>query len=254
MNGSRQAFDRLVLEAEEMKVLGWDWGAIGDRIRESELPWDYTAIVRSYMGGVDRFLDIGTGGGEWLMGLGDLPAETWATEAWPPNVSVARANLEPLGIRVKAVVEDSLAELPDDYFELIVNRHESFDSGEVWRVLRPGGIFVTQQVGGQDARELNEALEDEIRLPYAEWGPELACGLLVDAGFEVLETRFAELDYLFADIGAVVFFLNATPWQVEGFSVERDRERLFALYERMGDGGFRATMDRFFLVAQKPLD
>jgi SAM-dependent methyltransferase len=251
----RVKFDRLVLEAEGNRVSGWDWGGIGDRYRESELPWDYTAIVRDHMEGVVRFLDMGTGGGEWLAELDDLPVDTWATEAWSPNVPIARANLEPLGVRVVAVEEDSLAELPDDYFDLVVNRHESFDACEVARVLRPGGVFLTQQVGGEDAREVNEALEDEVRLPYPEWGAELVSELLVDAGFEILESKSEQVDYEFADIGAVVFYLNATPWQVEGFSVASDRERLFVLHQRIeAEGGFRATMDRFLVVVRKPMD
>lgn len=247
----RANFDRLVLEAEKLSVLGWDWAAIGDRYQESALPWDYTALVRNRLEGVNRLLDMGTGGGEWLIGLGDLPAETWATEVWEPNVPVAKANLEPLGVRVVQVEENSLAGLPDGFFDLVVNRHESFDAAEVRRVMRPGGVFVTQQVGGQDARELNEALEDEVRLPYAEWGVELASELLLRAGFEVLESRSAQVEYEFADVGAVVFYLNATPWQVDGFSVERDRERLWEMYCAMGEGGLRATMYRFLVVARK---
>ncbi len=248
----RAKFDRLVLEAESLSVIGWDWGAVGDRYSESELPWEYTEIVRSRITGVERLLDMGTGGGEWLMSLGDLPAETWATEAWEPNVPIAKKNLEPLGVRVVGVEEDSLAGLPDEFFNCVVNRHESFDSGEVWRVMKPGGVFISQQVGGQDARDLNEALEDEVRLPYAEWGTELASGQLEGAGFTVLESSSTVGEYFLADIGAVVFYLKATPWQIEGFSVDSYRERLWELHLRMEkEGGIWVTMDRFFVVAQK---
>jgi len=34
----------------------------------------------------------------------------------------------------------------------VINRHESFSASEVFRVLKPGGIFVTQQVGGYFAK------------------------------------------------------------------------------------------------------
>lgn len=54
-----------------------------------------------------------------------------------------------MGIQVEEV--DGVDKLPfkDSSFDVVANRHESFDVGEVYRVLRPGGYFVTQQVGGK---------------------------------------------------------------------------------------------------------
>ena len=36
----------------------------------------------------------------------------------------------------------------DSSFSLVVSRHESYVASEVARVLRPGGLFLTQQLGG----------------------------------------------------------------------------------------------------------
>jgi SAM-dependent methyltransferase len=62
-----------------------------------------------------------------------------------------------------------LLPLADATFDLVINRHESFDAREVQRVLRPGGTFITQQVGAQDLIELNEALQDKTRMAFPEW-------------------------------------------------------------------------------------
>ena len=41
----------------------------------------------------------------------------------------------------------------DSRFDVVLNRHELDDPAEVFRVLRPGGVFLTQQVDGRDSEE-----------------------------------------------------------------------------------------------------
>ena len=43
-------------------------------------------------------------------------------------------------------------------FDLVVSRHEELDPAEVDRVLRPGGLLVTQQVGRHNWREARSHL------------------------------------------------------------------------------------------------
>ena len=35
----------------------------------------------------------------------------------------------------------------DSSFDLVINRHEIFGAKEVFRALKPGGLFLTHQVG-----------------------------------------------------------------------------------------------------------
>jgi SAM-dependent methyltransferase len=122
---------------------------------------------------------------------GGSTIECWATEAYPPNLPVAAARLGPLGVRVVAVEEDARLPLPDAHFDLVINRHESFDPHEVRRILKPGGRFITQQVGGQDNVELNQALQETVTLSYGAWNAAEAVRQLRDAGLAVLDEREA---------------------------------------------------------------
>jgi SAM-dependent methyltransferase len=106
-------------------------------------------------------LDLQTGGGEVLAeALGTLPAPPStlaATEAWPPNVEIARRTLAPFGADVAEA--DVLGDLPfpPAGFDLVISRHPvavRFD--EVRRVLRPGGSYLAQHVGAGSVRELTE--------------------------------------------------------------------------------------------------
>jgi hypothetical protein len=73
------------------------------------------------------------------------------------------------------------------------------------------------------------------------------------AGLEVTDLRPESLPMQFFDIAAVVHFLRKVIWTVPDFTVERYRDRLLALHERiLADGSFRATSERFLIEARKP--
>ncbi|MGO4119020.1 class I SAM-dependent methyltransferase, partial [Rhizobium ruizarguesonis] len=152
----------------EAPFSGWNFQRLTEtgRMQEAPLSWNYPSVVKQHMNGIGSMLYMGTGGGELLALLQPHPARTFATEGYAPNVGVARANLEPLGIQV--IEADGEDELPfeDQSFELIINRHESYLPEEILRLLAPGGAFVTQQVGGQDNLELNRLLGAPIPPDY----------------------------------------------------------------------------------------
>jgi len=246
-------FERLIAVAEAYTMKGWDWSALEGRYVETEPPWDYRAEVTALLPTACTLLDMGTGGGEFLSSLAPLPPECWATEAYPPNVPVAAARLGPLDVRVVAVDDEARLPLPDAHFDLVINRHESFDPHELRRILRPGGRFVTQQVRGKDNVELNRALQETVTLSYGAWDAAAAAGQLRDAGLEVLDEREAFSPGHFSDIGAVVMYLRITPWQIDGFDIRAYRERLLALHRRMqAEGGLATSIQRCFVAARRP--
>lgn len=248
-----QEFMRLIAAAEASTMEGWDWSLLADRYNETPPPWDYQAEVAALLPAARTLLDMGTGGGEFLSSLTPLPPETWATEGYPPNVPVAAARLAPLGVRVVAVEDEARLPLPDAHFDLVINRHESFDAAEVRRILRPGGIFLAQQVGGRDNIELNEALQDAVSLSYGDWSLASAAAQLRAVGLEVVDEREAASPGHFADIGAVVMYLQIAPWQIEGFAVATSRDRLLTLHRRMqAAGGLTTSIHRFLVRACRP--
>ncbi|NJM07652.1 class I SAM-dependent methyltransferase [Candidatus Gracilibacteria bacterium] len=192
--------------------------------------------------------------GEFLSSLAPLPADTWATESYRPNVPLAEARLAPLGVRVIAFDEDSQLPLPDGRFDMVINRHESFSAHEVRRVLRPGGLFLTQQVGGRDNVELNEALQEDVALSYEQWSAASAAEEIRAAGLEVLDEREAISKGHFTDLGAVLIYLRFAPWQIEGFSPQAFRTQLVRLHQRIQvAGGLTTGVHRFLLIARRQL-
>jgi SAM-dependent methyltransferase len=260
---SNPEFERLISEAEQQPFSGWNFSFIRDRWHEEGMPWDYAERVRARLPQVEALLDMGTGGGEVLSGLAPLPPRTAATEGYPPNVEIARARLAPLGVAVVPVqgapdnVDIASGEgigtlpFPDGSFPLVINRHESFYPAEVFRILREDGRFITQQVGGEHHRELCDLLFGETTYDPA-WNPAFAVNQLREAGFRIVEEMEAFPTTDFHDIGAVVYYLKAVPWQVPDFTVEAYRDRLSALHrhiEMIGDLRVRGHI--FYIEAVK---
>jgi SAM-dependent methyltransferase len=250
---SQQSYTELVEAAEAAAFSGWDFSYLAGRWQEREPPWSYEALVRAAIAKASALLDMGTGGGEFLASLAPLPTDTVATEAYQPNIPLARENLAPLGISVVEVGDDDLLPFADKRFDLIINRHESYEPAEVYRILKPGGLFITQQVGGQDNLELNEAVAGQADHTYAHWELTYAAGQLQQAGFtlEQQEEAFPLTD--FYDIGAVVYYLRAIPWQIEDFSAAQYEQALRGLDQQIRENGLWSVRShRFLLIARRP--
>ncbi|MDF2710364.1 MAG: hypothetical protein K0R62_6016 [Nonomuraea muscovyensis] len=231
-------------------LAGWDFAPLLGRVVEDPLPWDYKRLLLSRLPHAASLLDLGTGGGEFLSGLGPLPPRTAATEGYPPNLPLARRRLEPLGIEVTAVGGDDVLPFPDNSFALVASRHESYDPSEIRRVLTSDGLFITQQVGGQNLDEVNQALGAPPPLAPRDWDLARAGAALAEAGLTVTWSQEAQVRTMFHDVGALVLFLRIVAWQVPDFDVDRYARRLRVLHEQMERGGvLTAHAHRFILLA-----
>jgi SAM-dependent methyltransferase len=245
-------FERYIKEAREAAFSGWDFSFLRGRFIEKELSWNYGEIVKSKIKKSDVFLDMGTGGGEFLSSLRDfLPLKAFATEAYKPNIPLARKNLEPLGIAVIEIENDENLPFGNKTFDLIINRHESFSSRELHRILKTGGIFITQQVGDLDNIQLNHFFNDSSR-DKNEWCLARAAGELEDNGIKIKYKKEEFVDSRFLDIGAVIYYLKIITWQIPGFKIEENLGKLKQLHEKIKtEYGFSTRQHRFIIVGGK---
>ena len=266
MKQHNQDFEQLLDDAERAQFSGWDFGFLKDRLIESPLSWDYRAIVTSHFAGARRVLDLDTGGGERLGEMAPLPEFAVATESFASNVMVAANRLRASGAHVVQVdsnvqhqdgpgrgFENAVRRLPfgDESFDLITCRHGSFCAHEVARMLRADGHLVAQLVGSENLVELNAALHG----PRTVWrSPDFPPpATLEEAGLVVLDRREEKPLAVFRDIGAIVYYLKAAPWQIRDFNLEKYKDRLHRLHKSITQaGGFRAHAHRHLIVAHKP--
>ncbi|HHX63227.1 MAG TPA: class I SAM-dependent methyltransferase [Epulopiscium sp.] len=237
---------------EENAFKGWDFSHLENRWIEGELPWEYREILGKYLNSDYKLLDMGTGGGEFLLSLNHPYNNTSITEMWEPNVKLCREKLEPLGIEVKQIFNDSELPFEDDTFDIIINRHESFDIGEVERVLKPNGIFITQQVGGKNNEILSKALIKNFKPSFPENTLRNRLKEIEKSLFKVLcaEEFFPYLR--FKDIGAIVYFAKIIEWEFPDFSVDNCFKELCKLNEEIKVKGYIESIEhRFIIVCRK---
>jgi SAM-dependent methyltransferase len=261
-----KAFESLIAEAEQAPLEGWDFTHLAGRMVEAPLAFAYVAQVRRRLPGVAAMLDLGTGGGEVLAQIAPLPGTTIATEAYSPNAPVAARRLGPLGASV--VLVDGAPEnwstapsparcepalpLRSQAFDLVIDRHESYLAAEVFRVLRPGGRFLTQQCGGRHHTELNDRLGIP-RPPYAAWRLEMAKAQLRAVGFEGISGQEQFTFTRFHDVGAIVACLRAMPWQAPDFIAAEHLEALWSMHREIVESGPVVVRAHHFLVeASRP--
>ncbi|MFD7512421.1 SAM-dependent methyltransferase [Streptomyces sp. NPDC059853] len=247
-------YDALVDAAMAAPVEGWDFGWLAGRAEGSDPSWSYRELARACLASADAALDIDTGGGELLAGLAPLPRRMWATEGWAPNVGAARQRLEPLGVTVLPAPEPDALPLPGGAVEVVLNRHGRLAAREIGRVLRPGGVLLTQQVGSDDCAGLNRALgAPPPTHPPGNWDVRTASAALTGAGFRLRRVQEEYPALTFYDIGALIYHLRLVAWQVPGFSPERYGPALRRLHARMGvEGRFDVRAHRFLIVAERP--
>ncbi|MDE1882063.1 MAG: methyltransferase domain-containing protein [Euryarchaeota archaeon] len=223
------------------------------RWRVGHPPWDYRTIAKEKVAHASGLLDLGTGGGEFLASLAPLPARSFATEGYPPNLEVARRRLAPLGVRVDPIGKDNRIPLPDRSVDLVLSRHEEFDPNEVHRVLSAQGKFVTQQVGGRNCEELRERFGLQASKSTNDTSSVAALsGEVSGAGLRVERREEAILAYEFLDVGALVYFLRAVPWEVPGFSTSRHRAMLERIHGEIASrGSFRTTHHLMLVLAKR---
>jgi SAM-dependent methyltransferase len=193
---------------------------------------------------------MATGGGEVFSSLAPFPGRATAVEGYTPNVDIARARLAALGVPVFQANTASGMPFEGGAFDLVLNRHGGFRPAEVCRILRKGGVFLTQQVGGDNLADLVSVFGGALKWPnntLERVGEDLG-----ELGFDLRRTLAWRGPITFLDVGAVVYFLRAIPWVVEGFSLEVHQEALATLQARLEGGRpLRFTYTRFLIEAVK---
>lgn len=240
---------------EEQSFSGWDFSHLDGRMIEGQAPWSYSSRAAELMPQASAVIDLGTGGGERFLKLRNYwPQKVVATEAYPPNFKLATERLAPFGAQVIDVSlnEDDLMPFADGEFDLVLNRHSSFNVKEVARILSPGGAFLTQQIHGLWLYDLLAAFN--TKSPWPEATPEKYVPQLKAMGLVITNLQEWSGWLSFTDVGAIVYYLKAVPWLVPTFSVETHTKQLYTLQHRLESGDGLAFVARKYMIeAQKSL-
>ena len=234
---------------EEMSFGGWDFSYLDNRWEGEKLPWDYKTILEKYLKPDYQLLDMGTGGGEFLLSLNHPHEKTSVTEAWEPNVRLCKEKLSPLGISVYQIYDDAELPFEDDSFDMIINRQEAYDVKEVKRILKPNGIFITQQVGGKNNELLSKKLIKTFHPEYSQHNLKCTSVELERNSFEILYKNEYFPKLHFYDVGAVIYFAKIIVWEFPGFSVENCFNELCEIHKELEEKSYIESYEHRFIIA-----
>lgn len=240
------------LESEEKKTFqGWDFSYLNNRWSDEALPWDYKQIILEYLKPTDNLLDMGTGGGEFLLTLNHPYINTTVTEGYMPNYSLCLEKLQPLGIKVYNYVGDeNFLDIQDNTFDIVINRHESYNEKELFRILKPGGLFITQQVGALNNKELATFFDENHKDQFPEMTFSDSIKRLKDNKFEIIYSNEYFPTLKFYDLGAIAYFASIIKWEFINFNVKDNIDKFLILQEELNQKGYISSKEhRFVIVA-----
>jgi SAM-dependent methyltransferase len=240
---------------QQFQFKGFDFSHLRHRMQDEPLPWSYVSSVIKAIRAAKApvMLDIGTGGGEILSEMRPLPKKTFATESYKPNIKVARDKLAPLGVKVIVTKSEDELPFPDSYFDLVIDRHSAFKSKEVSRVLKKGGLFITQQV----ASNSNCYMQDLLGMKDVPWTKKDSLKFYTDelkrAKMKVIKAVEAYPKTRFYDTAAIVYYLKGVPWVIPDFSIKKYAKALERIDNKIDKKGYvEVGGHSVFFIAKKP--
>ena len=91
------------------------------------------------------------------------------------NPSKAREKLEDKGIKVTTFTSQGKMPFKDEKIDIAVNELSNYDKFEMYRILKPGGYLVVDQLGSDNYKEIISKIEtivgseSELNIKYLEF-------------------------------------------------------------------------------------
>lgn len=234
-------------------VNGWDFSRLN--VRTVGEQWDFYEEVTKRCRKTDLWLDIGCGGGEKLLPIAESALLLVGIDLSQGMIRTAQANaLKANEHRARFLQMDAGSlEFPAGFFHIVSCRQSEFSAQEAARVLAEGGIFLTQQIGEHDKRNIKQAfqrgqqfgMEDgELKHKYI--------SDLTEAGFSDIQSfEYDAAEYYQTDED-LVFLLKHTPIIPDFGAGENDFDILHAFIERgRTEQGIMTNSKRFMIIAKK---
>jgi len=235
------------------KRIGWDFSHL--KTTKTGQGWDFFQKVLKKAKSNDLILDIGTGGGERILKIAKQFKSVYAIDHTQSMIDTAKKNLRKTKLdNVKFLLMDSKKlDFPDNYFDIVTNRHCDFNPTEVFRVLKTGGYFFTQQVSEGDQMNIKRAfgrgqiygtLDGTLKNKYLKQ--------LKASGFKKISSYDYNSKVIYKTDKDYIFLLRYTPTIPEFGKKKEDFEILRKFIKgNKTDKGIETNSKRFMIVAVK---
>jgi len=208
------------------QIKNWSFDEFQIKVEEFT-NWDMFDVLRSITNEESRILDLGTGGGEKV--LGEFPTnvkEILATDLSEAMIETANESLKKSGKNniTFRVMDNKKMDVPNEYFDVVVARNTVTCPDQIYKALKPNGYLIMHGVDMYDCHSLKrlfghgQAYNDTKPISIIDYEA------VLDAGFRDVELiPIYEKEY-FKDKETFYKFLLKVPI-LDNFS-EEDEEGL----------------------------
>ena len=236
---------------------GWDFS---DLDIEEVPTWIFESVVEPFLQPEFRVLDLGTGGGEVFASLSHAFRDGLGVDQSRERLQAATDRRD-AGLTFALMSNTNLATASGS-FDAVLAKHTDYDPEEVVRVLRPGGHFLTQQMGDRDTASIFGAFQWGSFGAYWRTRFEVegrvfratseTLGDFQRLGCEVLDYREFDVPMYFRDLRSLVLFLKASPLP-DAFDPELHWPAVSHLVDRhTTELGIETNTHRELLIVRKP--
>jgi len=233
--------------------IGWDFSSL--KITEEGVKWDFYDLVAQYAESHPFLLDLGTGGGHRVLDIAKYFSLLVGIDSSSGMIQTAQKNLAKSNAKNAKFLQMSSENIafPDGFFDIITARHTPFWASEVYRLLRPGGVFLCQNVTEDDKSNIVEIFGRGQGFGNEEGTLlEKDVAQLEKAGFSEITTDYYNATEYYQRPEDLMFLLQNTPI-VDDFGEQSGDMDLFekVVKENQTSKGIKTNASRSLIVAKK---
>ena len=205
-------------------------------------------MVKDYLHVTDELLDIGTGGGERIIEFAPFARRLLGVDPDPVMIAHAQELAAESGVTNVTFSVGTECDIGAK-FDVVVNRHAPFDVDVLRACLRPGGYFVTQQVGERNMTSIKIAFGANLGVP-----PPISKEVFSRQGLVVERFNHYDVPYVVEDIESLIFWLQSLDVahsDFGGFAAQRDTAAINRLLATsLTPRGVVTNEHRYLLIAR----
>lgn len=214
----------------------------------------YDYVIKTFPLKGKVILDIGTGEGLKFMKLSLYILSGIGIDTEPKMISLAERYRESRNLyNLRFLVMNSnKIQLQDEFFDIVTCRHAPFSLKEVYRLLKPKGIFITQQVHERDKQNLKELFGrgQNFKQPSDKYLKQIIRAAK-KIGFKKITHKFSNLNYYFNSRQHLINYLKMSPVMPD-FDLRKEKILLDKFVEKnQTKNGIKSNSARFLVMMKK---
>ena len=234
-------------------LFGWDFSKL--QVVSKGEKWKFYDVVVKKSPNNSNLLDIGTGGGRRILKVASHFKFVIGIDLSESMIHTANNNLKRSKERnTKFFVMDAFdLRFPNNSFDIASCRHSPFSLQEVFRVLKSGGIFLTQQVSEGDKLNIKQVFGRGQNFDVKDGtAKNKYVHKLKKSGFEKIEVFEYNAKEWYKTPKDLIFLLQNTPI-IPGFGKQKEDFVLLSKFidRYTTDKGILTNSKRYMIVAKK---